>query len=49
MKTEKEIREYLNKLINRKRIAIDDFSYEEEIIEIDAMISVLRWVLSEWK
>lgn len=45
MKTEKEIREYLDKLYKYKERLLRDFTPDHEINEVDAEINTILWVL----
>ena len=47
MRTEKEIREYLDKLIKYKKRLLKDFTPDHEIDEVDAEINTVLWVLND--
>lgn len=47
MRTEKEIRERLNDLIECKRMLCMDFAPDHVVNEVESMIDTLLWVLNE--
>ena len=47
MKTEKEIRTYLNELKRYRKELTDNFASDYEVIGVDSMIDAIMWVLHE--